>query len=72
MSIDDLVSEEEIKNIIENINTDNKKAKNKRRNTICIIIIALIILGTIMEIVNSSSNEIGSNYNILNHLATLE
>ena len=27
MTIDDLVTEEEVKNIIENINTDNKKAK---------------------------------------------
>lgn len=72
MTIDDLISEEEVKNLIESINTDNKKAKNKRTNIICIIIIIFIIIGTIIGIINSSNSESKRNYNLLNHLTTSE
>ncbi len=72
MTIEDLVEEEEVKNIIENINTDNKKAKNKRTATICIIIIVLFVLGTIIGIASSSKNENKYDYKFPSDITTSE
>lgn len=72
MTIEDLVDEEEVKNIIENINTDNKKAKNKRTATICIIIIVLFVLGTIIGIASSSKNENKYDYKFPSDITTSE
>ena len=70
MTIEDLVDEEEVKNIIENINTDNKKAKNKRTATICIIIIVLFVLGTIIGIASSSKSENKYDYKFRSDITT--
>ena len=72
MTIDDLVTEEEVKNIIENINTDNKKTKNKRTATICIIIIVLFVVGTIIGIASSSKNENKYDYKFPSDITTSE
>ncbi len=72
MTIDDLVTEEEVKNIIENINTDNKKTKNKRTATICIIIIVLFVVGTIVGIASSSKNEKKYDYKFPSDITTSE
>ena len=72
MTIEDLVDEEEVKNIVENINTDNKKAKNKRTATICIIIIVLFVLGTIIGIASSSKNEKKYDYKFPSDITTSE
>ena len=72
MTIDDLVTEEEVKNIIENINTDNKKTKNKRTATICIIIIILFVVGTIIGIASSSKNEKKYDYKFPSDITTSE
>ena len=72
MTIDDLVTEEEVKNIIENINTDNKKTKSKRTATICIIIIVLFVVGTIIGIASSSKNENKYDYKFPSDITTSE
>lgn len=72
MTIEDLVDEEEVKNIIENINTDNKKTKNKRTATICIIIIVLFVVGTIVGIASSSKNEKKYDYKFPSDITTSE
>ena len=72
MTIEDLVEEEEVKNIIENINTIMKKAKNKRTATICIIIIVLFVLGTIIGIASSSKNENKYDYKFPSDITTSE
>ena len=72
MTIDDLVTEEEVKNIIEKINTNNKKTKNKRTATICIIIIVLFVVGTIIGIASSSKNENKYDYKFPSDITTSE
>ena len=71
MTIDDLVTEEEVKNIIENINTDNKKTKNKRTATICIIIIVLFVVGTIIGIISSSNSSSKRNFDLSSRMTNI-
>lgn len=53
MSTDGIISNEESKRIIDKINNDIKKSKNKKTSIICIIIVMFFVLGLVSGMINS-------------------